>query len=441
MPEIRTTLTDALAQGVLVFDGAMGTEIYRHHVFTNRSFDELCLSDPQLIETIHGDYLTAGADVLTTNTFGANRISLAKYGLADKTAQINCAGASLARKAADHVNRNVLVAGSIGPLPSLPATEEIEVMIVQQASSLRDGGADFIIFETQPTRAAIETCARAMRQVPNVPFILSCILENRCESLSGEPVESLLAPLPDDCARPAAFGLNCGSGPDGLLTALERAVKVVDLPIIVQPNAGIPKEVEFRRIYFCSPEYFTEYGKRFITLGASGVGGCCGTTPEHIKLLVHAIKPLSRMRSHVTVHSREETPTKPPAPLAEKSQLGERLAKREWITSVELVPPRGYDLTGIVAKSRSLKERGVTAINIPDGPRASARRPRSSPFCISAAATAISSACRPTYWPVPPAACGISCSSPATRRNWAITHMPRVCSMPTRSVWRPCKNA
>ena len=208
---------------------------------------------------------------------------------------------------------------------------------------------------------------------PEVPFILSCMVAGQGESVAGEPIEHLLAPLPGDGPQPIAWGLNCGTGPDGLLGAVERAVRVIALPLVVQPNAGIPREVDHRRIYFCSPEYLTEYAKRFVNLGASCVGGCCGTTPEHIREMSRTIKPLSRRRTEPTVKPAAAVPLKPAAPLAEKSQLGKRLAAGQWVTSVELVPPRGYDLGSTVAKSRTLRERGVTAINIPDGPRASAR--------------------------------------------------------------------
>ena len=378
MPQNAFAFTDALARGVLVFDGAMGTEIYRHHVFTNRSFDELCLSDPKLIETIHRDYCDAGADVLTTNTFGAQRPGLEKYGLADKVREINCAGARLARKVADAANRPVLVAGSIGPLATQRAAGEggfeAEEVIAEQVAALWEGGVDFIIFETQPSRAAIEQCAAAMKSHRDVPFILSCMTAGQGESIAGEPIEHLLAPLPDPGAPgPIGWGMNCGVGPDGLLGAVERAVRVISQPLVVQPNAGIPREVDNRRIYFCSPEYLTEYAKRFVNLGASCVGGCCGTTPEHIREMSRTIKPLSRRRTEPILKALAAVPLKEPAPLAEKSTLGKMLSAGQWVTTVELVPPRGYDLSSTVNKSRTLRERGVTAINIPDGPRASAR--------------------------------------------------------------------
>ena len=292
----QPSFSDALSHGVLVFDGAMGTELYRHHIFTNRSFDELSLSDPNLIRTIHTEYRGAGADVLTTNTFGANRLALMHFGLAEKVREINRAGATLAREVADAAEQPLFVAGSIGPYPGSAGASpsqlyrsptqnaaQIEELIVEQVESLMAGGADFILFETQPTRAALEKCATAMCRKPETPYVLSFTIETGGETATGETVERLLAPLPAGIRPPIAWGMNCGSGPDGLLSAVERAVRLTSLPLIVQPNAGMPKEVDNRRIYLCSPEYLTEYAKRYVGMGASAVGGCCGTTPEHIR--------------------------------------------------------------------------------------------------------------------------------------------------------------
>jgi homocysteine S-methyltransferase len=357
----------------MVFDGAMGTELYRHHVFTNRCFDELCLSEAKLIRQIHGDYRDAGADVLTTNTFGANRVALAKFALAERLQKIVCAGAQLAREVANAADRPVYVAGSIGPLPSQPQYEAtIEEMIVEQVDGLMEGGADFILFETQPNRDALERCAAAMASRPEVPFVLSFTVVETGETVAGESVERMLAPLPAGSAQPIAWGLNCGVGPDGLLGAVERAVRVTALPLIVQPNAGLPREVENRRIYLCSPEYLATYARRYVALGVSAVGGCCGTTPDHIREVALAVKPLRRAKVLPVTQPASVEP-KPPAPLAERSELGARLAGRQWVTSVELLPPRGYDLRSTVAKAKTLRERGINAINIPDGPRASAR--------------------------------------------------------------------
>ena len=369
------TFREALREEVLVFDGAMGTEIYRHHVFTNRCYDELCLSDPKMIRQIHSDYCAAGADVLTTNTFGANRIALGRFGLSDRAAEINRSGASLAREVADAAEGNVFVAGSIGPLPAQPQyADQWEAMVAEQVESLVSGGADFILFETLANREAVERCAMAMSRMPDVPFVVSFALTDETETVSGESIERMLAPLPSGTATPVAWGMNCGTGPTGLLSAMEKAVHLTDQPIIVQPNAGIPKEVDNRSIYLCSPEYLTTYAMRFVALGARAVGGCCGTTPDHIREIALAVKPLSKARvAPVIQEAADEVEEQDPTPLSERSRFAWRLAHQKWVTSVELVPPRGYDLTSTVEKSRTLYRHGVDAINIPDGPRASSR--------------------------------------------------------------------
>lgn len=370
---LAVSFAQALSQGVLVFDGAMGTEIYRHHVFTNRCFDELSVSEPALIRQIHADYCEAGADVLTTNTYGANRVMLAQFGMAERLDEIVTAGARLAREVADGAGRPVYVAGSIGPLPKQQKyQQQIEAMILEQVDALMRGGADVVIFETQPTRASLEQCAAAMRQRPDVPYVLSFAIDSAGESVAGEPLERMLAPLPAG-PQPVAWGLNCGTGPDGLLMAVERAIHISRLPLVVQPNAGQPKEVSNRRIYLCSPEYLSTYATRYVNLGVSAVGGCCGTMPEHIREVAKAIKPLARAAVRPVFPEAEVPLPQQPAPLAEKSALGRRLAQRQWITTVELVPPRGYDLAMTIQKSKLLRKHGVNAINIPDGPRASSR--------------------------------------------------------------------
>lgn len=207
-----------------------------------------------------------------------------------------------------------------------------------------------------------------------MPFVLSFLVAGNNETSAGEPIERMLAPLPTGVAQPVAWGMNCGLGPDGLYSAVETALRCTSLPLIVQPNAGIPKEIENRRIYLCSPEYLTTYAKRYVNLGVSAVGGCCGTTPAHIHEVAAAIKPLQRVK--VVAASTSSTTVdeeRPVMPLVERSQIGERLATGKWVASVELLPPRGYDLQSTIEKSRTLKKLGVHAINIPDGPRASAR--------------------------------------------------------------------
>ncbi|GHT21647.1 bifunctional homocysteine S-methyltransferase/methylenetetrahydrofolate reductase [Planctomycetales bacterium] len=371
-----SSFADTLRQRLLVFDGPMGTELYRHHVFTNRSFDELNLTDAKLITQILTDYANAGADVLTTNTFGANRTTLEKYGIADKLADINRAGAGIAREIAGDT---LFVAGSIGPAVHSKTRSPIDD-ILEQVDSLWDGGVDFILFETQPTRLAIERCAEAMKQRQHIPFVLSCSIAcssdtNQVASESGEPLSWLLAPLPAHCCQPVAFGLNCGSGPDGILTALEESVKITQLPLVVQPNAGLPKEFDGRHLYYCSPEYAATYSLRYANIGAAAIGGCCGMTPEHIKEIANAVKPLAKAHTerHILQAAAPEVAEQPETPLQDRSRLGWKLAHRDWVTSVEIVPPRGYDLQDTVEKCKKLHRCGVDAVNLPDGPRASSR--------------------------------------------------------------------
>ena len=366
----------AIHRGVFVFDGPMGTELYRHHIFTNRCYDELNLSDPALIKRVHRDYCEAGADVLTTNTYGANRITLEKYGIADQVAKINAAGVQIAQEIAAEADHEVYIAGSVGPIVSaIHSEDELVEIILEQVSALHKAGADVIIFETQPSRAALELCVKAMQQMPEVPYILSCAIVRGCESISGETVHRLLAPFKDE-AQPVALGVNCGLGPDGMLEVIEQAMQVAKQPLIVQPNAGAPKESEGRTIYYCSPEYIATYAMRYVNLGAAAVGGCCGTTPEHIAEIAKMIKPLSRARdsqSNVLQSLQPDVEEKPEMQFSERSRLAWKLANRQWVTTVELVPPRGYDLASIIEKAKTLHRHGIDAINLPDGPRASSR--------------------------------------------------------------------
>ncbi|MDR2643393.1 MAG: bifunctional homocysteine S-methyltransferase/methylenetetrahydrofolate reductase [Planctomycetaceae bacterium] len=366
---------ETLNSRLLVFDGAMGTELYRQHVFTNRCFEELNLSEPELISGITRSYRDAGADVLTTNTFGANRIRLEKYGLVERLVEINRAGAGIAREVAGD-SGELFVAGSVGQFPASGYTDdEIETFILEQVDTLWEGGVDFIIFETQLSREAMRRCAAAMLKRVEIPFVLSCAVISGNESAAGESVPRLLMPFGDDVGKPVAMGLNCGSGPEGLLQAAEIAVKVNPLPLIVQPNAGIPKEFDGRQIYYSSPEYAASYAMRLVSLGVAAVGGCCGISPEHIREIAKMIKPLAKARStHSILQAVESDVTEQPELLfQERSRFAWKLSRREWTTSVEIVPPRGYDMESTIEKSKKLHRQGIDAINLPDGPRASSR--------------------------------------------------------------------
>ncbi len=369
-------------KGVLIFDGGMGTEIYRNHIFTNRCFDELNLSMPQLIRRIHQSYVNAGADVITTNTFGANRAGLEKYALAEKTVEINKSGAALARSVAAQPDRKThrstaLVAGSVGPIPDDGyeySPSEAAAILAEQVTALREGGVDFILFETIHTPQQAAAALGAIRRGGgDIPYMLSFVPPQRDEELA-EKLRILFAVLEAAPRAPFAAGLNCGRDPAEMLPAVEVAMKITEFPLVVQPNAGYPKPFEGRQLYYCSPEYIATYAMEYLGLGVVGIGGCCGTTAEHIAEIAKMVRPLARSQSAQAVsYGEPAVPARDESPLAGRTKLAEKLVRREWIRTVELIPPSGYDLEQTTAKVRRLAEFGVDAVNIPDGPRASAR--------------------------------------------------------------------
>ncbi len=375
----QQSIIDAIKDTLIIFDGAMGTELYRRGIFTNRCYEELNLTDKKLVDQIEGEYLDAGAEVLTTNTYGANPLALEKFGLRDKTAAINKAGVEIARQAIANRGSQAWVAGDVGPLASY--TDNPVELILEQVRALIDAQCDFIFFETLPNIAAIEVVALAMQKLAQegtpFPYAVSCALVKNCETISGESVESVVACLDDENKyphQPFAWGLNCGQGPDGMLESVERVINVVKKPLIVQPNAGIPKNVDNRYINMSTPEYFTTYAQRYVNLGASAIGGCCGIGPAHIKDAAASIKPLAKAQKnkHIFTSSTAAQPQEE-VPLINRSRFAHKLATGQWVTSVELVPPRGYDLSGTIQKCRTLYQAGVDCVNIPDGPRASSK--------------------------------------------------------------------
>ena len=375
----QQSIIDVLKDTLVIFDGATGTELYARGIFTNRCYEELNLTDKKLISQIEGEYLDAGAEVITTNTYAANPLALEKYGLRDKTAIINKAGVEIAREVIAQRNASAWVAGDVGPLLSY-ADNPVE-MILEQVRPLIEAGCDFILFETLPHISAIEYAALAMQKLAQegnaFPYAISFAPVKNCETISGETVESVVACLDDEKKyphQPFAWGLNCGQGPDGMLESVERVINVVKKPLIVQPNAGIPKSVENRYINMSTPEYFTTYAQRYVNLGAAAIGGCCGIAPAHIKNAADAIKPLAKAQKnkHVFTQSSAAQPQEE-VPLINRSRFAHKLATGQWVTSVELVPPRGYDLSGTIQKCRTLYQAGVDCVNIPDGPRASSK--------------------------------------------------------------------
>ncbi len=383
------TFKEALSKSTLVFDGATGTEIYRRHVFTNQCYDELNIRNRKMIEEIASSYRDSGVDVLTTNTYGANRFALERYGLASQETAINQAGAEIAlRVASDSENgtRTVYVAGSVG-YPSEETQEnrprqEIVDGFSDQIRSLISSGVDFILFESQPSRQTSEIMVDAIQQVdPNFPFVVSYALQstyfrapNSIET-RAKLYTSLFSPFDSDKVQPIAWGLNCGLGPNVMLEAVQELIKTLSLPLIVQPNAGVPQLFEGRQLYYSSPEYLATYAMRYVDLGAAAVGGCCGVTPEEMAEVVKMVKPTSNSRRSkiVLLDAQPNVVEQEETPVPERSALAKKLANCEWVKTVEAIPPCGYDLSSFVEKAKTLQENGVDAVNLPDGPRASAR--------------------------------------------------------------------
>ena len=374
---MTVTLRQLIGDGrVHVLDGAMGTMIYAKGFYLNVCYDELNLKQPKLIEEVHQAYVRAGAEILETNTFGANPIKLGTHGLADDTEKINQAAAQLARTAADS---RVSVVGAMGPLgvriePFGPTSrEEAFAAFQRQARGLVAGGVDGFILETFADAEELHQALLAARSVSDLPVIAQMTVGddgNTHYGTSPETVAKLLTEWGAD-----VVGVNCSVGPVGVLEAVERIVKVTDRPVSGQPNAGLPKDVGDRKIYLASPEYMATYARRMIEAGARFVGGCCGTTPEHIKKIrdyVASVVP--RQPSTVVARASVQAPAGvEEVPLVKRSRWGAKLAKGELVTSVEIVPPKGVDPASMLEQCRALKVAGVDAVNVPDGPRAQSR--------------------------------------------------------------------
>jgi homocysteine S-methyltransferase len=358
-----------------VFDGAMGTQLYAKGVFINRSYDELNLKEPDLVRDVHRAYVKAGAELLETNSFGANSIKLAEYGLDKQVIAINASAAKLAREAA---NGRALIGGAIGPLgiriePYGPTSlDETRAVFREQATGLLEGGVDFFILETFGDLDEIHQAILAVREVSGLAIVAQMTVQEDGSTTYGTTPETLVAQL-DEWATDA-IGLNCSVGPAGILSAIEKMSALTQRKLSAQPNAGLPREIQGRKMYMASPEYMAKYSQRLIRAGVKFVGGCCGTTPEHIKRIADAVHATSPGRISVQVAHPEHEPARvQPKPFAERSRWARKLANRELVTTVEIVPPKGIDPAKMIAGVRTLKKAGIDAVNVPDGPRAQMR--------------------------------------------------------------------
>ena len=363
-----------------MFDGAMGTMLYAKGVFINQCYDELVLRAPDLVREVHAAYVKAGAEVVETNTFGANRAKLTQYGLEGQVALINRRAAEVAREAA---GESRLVAGAVGPLgvrlePYGPTSkDDARAMFAEQMTALADGGADCFVLETFGDLEELEQAVLAAREVnASMPVI--------AQATVGPELRTAYGASPEDVARALdkwgvdVIGLNCSVGPQTILEAIERMAAVTSRKLSAQPNAGMPRDVGGRSMYMASPEYMATYARHLVQAGAKVVGGCCGTTPEHTKAMVEGVRPLApRTRVLVGETRNAGSPdvgqARTPVPMAERSRIGAKLAAGDFVTSVEIVPPRGIDTAKLEQDAAALAKAGVDAINVPDGPRAKSR--------------------------------------------------------------------
>jgi len=372
------SFSEALDDRVLVCDGAMGTMLYAKGVFINKSFDALNLSQADLVLDVHQQYVRAGADIIETNTFGANRIKLGSFDLADSLVEINQAGARLAREAAGD---RAYVAGAIGPLGiriepwGKTSVDEARTYFREQAKALVESGVDLIVLETFRDLNEIGAAIDAVRDVSALPIVAQMTTEEDGNTLDGTPPEKFAPELERRGAT--VIGVNCAVGPAPMLETIERMEEVTSRHLSAQPNAGKPRDVEGRNIYLCSPEYMATYARRFILHHVRIIGGCCGTTPEHIRQIKAAVRGLTPVTAAPALRPgaarRAATISAPPVPREKKSRFAAELARGGFVIAVELLPPRGFEAEPAIARARELKRYGVDVVNISDGPRAGAR--------------------------------------------------------------------
>ncbi|MHC4758836.1 MAG: bifunctional homocysteine S-methyltransferase/methylenetetrahydrofolate reductase [Planctomycetota bacterium] len=374
-------LKSLLSKQIVLGDGAMGTMLYESGIFLNTCFDELNLIKGNLVKKVHDGYIQAGADFIETNTFGANEFKLGKFGLADKVEDINKSAVEIAQKSACG---DVLVAGSVGPLGrefskfGRISEKKFKAAFHKQAKALIGAGVDFLILETFSNIEELLLAISAVREISDIDIVGQITVNENNETIYGVKAEQAIAQISKEDL--AAVGLNCSVGPSGMLSCLELIRDFTDKPISIQPNAGLPRQVEDRTLYMCTPEYMAEYAKRFFEKGAKIIGGCCGTTPAHIKEIVRTVRSLDRAASDNQASRKisvspviEAVEAQEALGLTEKSRWGRKLSAGEKVMTIEITPPRGVDVEATIEKAKLCASYGIDAINIPDGPRASSR--------------------------------------------------------------------
>ncbi|HET6228704.1 MAG TPA: bifunctional homocysteine S-methyltransferase/methylenetetrahydrofolate reductase [Longimicrobiaceae bacterium] len=379
MPDFRELLQDGRPH---LFDGAMGTMLYARGVYINRSYDELNLVQPELVADVHRAYARAGAEVLETNSYGANRLKLAKHGLDGRLHEINVRAAEIARGAA---GGRACVAGAIGPLglriePYGPTSvDEARELFREQAAALLEGGVDLFILETFSDLEEIRRALEAVKGLCDLPVVAQMVIREDGRTPYGTEATVLAERLSEWGAD--VVGLNCSVGPHAMLQVVEQMAGATTHPISTQPNAGLPREVDGRMIYMASPEYMATYAARLIRKGVRIVGGCCGTTPDHIARMRDAVRMLApggekrifAVGTEADGGDGGASKALEPVPLEQRSEWGAKLARGEFLTTVEIVPPRGSNPAEMLKGVEMLKAAGVDGVNVPDGPRAQSR--------------------------------------------------------------------
>jgi methionine synthase I (cobalamin-dependent)/5,10-methylenetetrahydrofolate reductase len=407
----RRAFAERIAQRPLLIDGAMGTLLFSRGVPQRASLDELVESHPDLIGAIHREYITAGADVIETCTFGANRFRLAPHGLAARTGRMNRRAAQLAREARDVAGRDVLVAGSIGPLgaplhgPERPPARDVRAAFREQIEGLLEGGADLLMIETSSDLEELLMGVGEARALSDLPVLTSMTFGE--ELVAGDGTSPSAAAIALMAAGVDGLGVNCGVGPEVCLDALAGMGLAGDgPPLLIMPNAGLPSRIEGQFVYAAGPAYFAEAVPRFLAAGARIVGGCCGTTPTHIAAMRqwldrtvariegtaaataatatvttaggrNLIAPASSTplgagapRATIVERSTPGAPVEPPQP---PTRLAATLADGRFVISVEIDPPRSVRIERTISAARLLQESGVDLVNVSDSAMARVR--------------------------------------------------------------------
>ena len=382
----RARFLERAREGGVLFDGAMGTQLYERGIFLNQCFEQVSLTQPSLVKQVHRDYFEAGAEVLTTNTFGASSLRLAKYGLESLWREINLKSVKIAREVAED---RIFISGSVGPSGisldqlSRPQGRVALQSIDDQIEVLVEAGVDIICLETFTVLQELELAIERNRHY-GVPIIALYTFQSNGKGSEGQSPDAVAQRLIE--AGADVIGSNCGGGPE-LLYEVTQPMVETGYPVMAQANAGRPELIEGRSIYVANHEFFSVYARRLLKAGVKLIGGCCGTTPRHIRRMANATRMLAPPRATETSYITASTPTRSPskAPqnelevspqpltLMDRSELGRALAHGEFISSVEVNPPHGFDLSKKIKVAQDLKAAGVTTINIADGPRASVR--------------------------------------------------------------------